>query len=150
MTTCHLSPFVDGVTELVATMFQSQCEVDAAVQEDAADVSGVIDLIGATAGRFALSFPRATATRMVAQLLSLDEVDVDDEILGDGVGELANIVAGAAKSRFPDDSSRFKLSLPSVVLSERHAPPLRDASGVLYRRVTTDFGEFSLRVWFDT
>lgn len=144
----HLAPFVEGVTELVSTMFQSPCHFTIPEEDATADVSGVIDLVGETNGRLALSFPRGTATRMVAHLLSLDETEVDDGILGDGVGELANIVAGVAKSRLASASSHFALSLPSIVLSESHRLPQFDVSGVLHRVVTTDLGEFSLRLWF--
>jgi chemotaxis protein CheX len=146
----YLAPFVEGVTELVSTMFQSPCHVAIPDCDATADVSGVIDLVGETHGRFALSFPRGTATRMVAQLLSLDETEVDDGILGDGVGELANIVAGVAKSRLASASSHFAISLPSIVLSESHRLPQFDVTGVLHRIVTTDLGEFSLRIWFPT
>jgi chemotaxis protein CheX len=144
----HLKPFVEGVQELVSSMLQCSCDVADPSDETNADFTGVICLEGATKGQVALSFSRATATRMVAQLLSMDEVEVDDDILGDGVGELANIVAGMAKGRFSDNIDHFTLSLPSVVVSEDHRLSLFTADGVIHRRVVTNLGDFSLRVWF--
>ncbi len=148
MTARHLKPFVEGVQELVSTMLQSSCDVADPPGDTNADVTGVICLNGETQGQVALSFSRATATRMVAQLLCLDEVEVDDGILGDGVGELANIVAGMAKGRFSDPQDHFTLSLPAVVVSEDHQLSLFNADGVIHRRVITSLGDFSLRVWF--
>lgn len=148
METEYLKPFVEGIQELVSTMLQSSCDVENAIQDARADVSGIISLNGVTEGQVALSFPRDTATRMVAQLLAVDEAEVDDTILGDGVGELANIVAGMAKGRLPNADNRVKLSLPSVVVAEKHELSLFNADGVIHLRMVTTYGEFSLRVWF--
>jgi len=146
METEYLKPFVDGVRELVSTMLQSTCDISVGEDSPSADVSGVISLSGETAVQLALSFPRETATKMVAQLLALEESEVDDAILGDGVGEMANIVAGMAKGRLPNNNERTQLSLPSVVVSQGHELSLFRATGVVHMRLTTDLGDFSLRV----
>jgi CheY-specific phosphatase CheX len=83
---------------------------------------------------------------MVAQLLAIGEEDVDDSILGDGVGELANIVAGMAKTRLTHGSELLQLSLPSVVVSTGHQLSLFRAEGVIHQRMTSELGDFSLRV----
>lgn len=147
METEYLKPFVEGVRELVSTMLQSSCDICDSDEASCADVSGVISLSGETAVQVALSFPRETATRMVAQLLAMEPGEVDDAILGDGVGEMANIVAGMAKGRLPHHKDeRTQLSLPSVVLADGHELSLFRATGVVHMRMTTDMGDFSLRV----
>lgn len=146
METEYLNPFVEGVRELVSTMLQSSCDICDSDDPLRADVSGVISLSGETAVQVALSFPRETATKMVAQLLAMEPAEVDDAILGDGVGEMANIVAGMAKGRLPNSSERTQLSLPSVVLAEGHELSLFRAVGVVHMRLTTDMGKFSLRI----
>jgi CheY-specific phosphatase CheX len=83
---------------------------------------------------------------MVAQLLAMDEAEVDDGILGDGVGEMANIVAGMAKSRLSTETQRLQLSLPSVVVSTDHDLSIFHTAGAAHLQLATDYGEFSLRV----
>jgi chemotaxis protein CheX len=147
METEYLKPFIDGVRELVSTMLQSSCELTAVDGVFCADVSGVVNLRGATQVQVALSFPRDTATRMVAQLLAVEPAEVDDAILGDGVGEMTNIVAGTAKSRISHLRGPIELSIPSVYVSAAHELSLFRADGVVHLRMTTDLGDFSLRVY---
>jgi CheY-specific phosphatase CheX len=66
--------------------------------------------------------------------------------LGDGVGEMTNIVAGMAKSRIPHNSGSLVLSIPSVVVSKGHALSLFEDDGVAHLRLTSEFGDFSLHV----
>jgi chemotaxis protein CheX len=146
METEYLRPFVDGVTELVSTMLQSHCCVAPSNEPLHADVSGIIHLQGNAPVKFALSFPRTTATKMVAQLLALDEAEVDDAILGDGIGEMANIVAGVAKSRLSNEDCPLRLSLPSVIVASGHVLPFVEQPEVAHLRLVSDLGEFSLRV----
>lgn len=128
-------------------MLQSSCDICDSDDALRADVSGVISLSGETAVQVALSFPRETATKMVAQLLAMEPCEVDDAILGDGVGEMANIVAGMAKGRLPHHhNERTQLSLPSVVLADGHELSLFRATGVVHMRMSTDMGKFSLRI----
>lgn len=150
MQTEYVRPFIDGVQELVSTMLQGSCHVTDSTQVVSTDISSIISLDGETSGRVALSFPRETAARMVAQLLDMDQAEVDDEILGDGVGELANIVAGVAKGRLSSTAGRTKLSLPSVVFADDHRLDPFRAAEVVHLRMLTNYGEFSLRVWFVT
>jgi chemotaxis protein CheX len=146
METQYLKPFVDGVTELLSTMLESSCDVTSIDSSLHADVSSTIRLDGVTSLQVALSFPRETATKMVAQLLALEPSDVDDGILGDGVGELTNIVAGLAKSRIPHDQGSLVLSLPSVVVSTDHELSLFRSDGAAHLRMSTLYGEFSMHV----
>ncbi|HEY5954994.1 MAG TPA: chemotaxis protein CheX [Polyangiaceae bacterium] len=147
METEYLRPFVEGAQEFVSLMLQSSCNVVEAPHHANVDVSGVITLDGAKVARLALSFSRDTAVRMVAQLLAVDECDVDDAILGDGVGELANIVAGAAKGRLANIDRQVRLSLPEVVIGAAHELTMSQAREAAHVRLATAYGEFSLRVW---
>jgi chemotaxis protein CheX len=147
METEYLKPFVEGAQEFVSLMLQSPCDVVEASNHPKVDVSGVITLDGTTAARLALSFSRDTAIRMVAQLLAVEECEVDDAILGDGVGELANIVAGAAKGRMASTNHQIRLSLPEVVMGAASELAMCQAREAAHVRLATAYGEFSLRVW---
>jgi chemotaxis protein CheX len=146
----YISPFIQGVEELVHTMLQTGCRVDASPSLEDTDVSGVISMAGEINAQLALSFPKRTARRMVAQMLAIDENEVDESILGDGVGEMANIVAGRAKARFGGGAQPLQLSLPSIIIGSHHDISFFRAHDVTILRVQTEMGNFSLRIWFST
>jgi chemotaxis protein CheX len=147
METEYLKPFVEGAQELLSTMLQSPCDVVESADAMSVDVSGLISLDGSSVATLALSFSRDTAVRLVAQLLAVEEAEVDDAILGDGVGELANIVAGAAKSRLSHGNGQVKLSLPEVLFGNEHQLPRSSVHDSTQVRFATNYGDFLLYVW---
>jgi len=82
------------------------------------DVSGIIGFSGSAFGSVALSFPKETAQKIVAAMLG-DE-DVTDEYIADGVGELANMVAGVAKTALAESGIRTFISIPRTVIGAGH------------------------------
>jgi chemotaxis protein CheX len=50
----------------------------------------------------------------------LGEEDVSNEFLADGVGELANMIAGAAKSVLAEKGIKTYISIPRVILGSNH------------------------------
>ena len=81
------------------------------------DVSGIIGLSGGARGAIAISFPKLVALRVVSAMVGTDLKVVGTE-LTDGIGELANIIAGNAKQ----DLVQYKLSisLPHVIIGKNH------------------------------
>jgi chemotaxis protein CheX len=92
-------------------------------------LSGSIGLTGrATAadiplrGNIALVFPNMDLAKVVFRSMMMmepgSEVNVDE--IKDAVGELANMVAGGAKSQLQDNGFDIGLGLPTVVVGENH------------------------------
>lgn len=81
------------------------------------EVSGIIGLSGEIAGMAVLSLSRSLALKAASTMLMSDAQEIDEEVI-DAVGELTNIVAGAAKS----DLGPYQLSigLPSVITGLNH------------------------------
>jgi chemotaxis protein CheX len=79
------------------------------------DVSGIIVLTGNATGAVVLSFPRLAAFKIVSRMLGTQVKIVGAELV-DGIGELANIVAGNAKQYL--DGYDLKISLPDVILGK--------------------------------
>lgn len=81
------------------------------------EVSGIIGLSGEIAGMAVLSLSRSLALKAASTMLMTDAQEIDEEVI-DAVGELTNIVAGAAKS----DLGPYQLSigLPSVITGPNH------------------------------
>ncbi len=86
------------------------------------DISGIIGLSGEAQGAIAISFPKIVALKVVSAMLGSSIKIIGPEIV-DGIGEIANIVAGRAKQGL----SQYKLtiSLPNVIVGQNHAisPP---------------------------
>jgi chemotaxis protein CheX len=79
-------------------------------------VTGVIGLSKGMTGSCALSFPMVLAQRLVGLLLGEPSAQVTPEMVSDGVGEIANMVAGSAKRQFISSGINFDISTPTVVM----------------------------------
>lgn len=116
----HVNPFIQATVQTFAAMVEMKVAPGRIRLKQPGsgsyDVSGVIGLSGGAKGSVSLSFPRATAQGVVASFLGDKQPTANQ--MSDAIGELANIVAGAAKR----DLSKFKLtiSLPTVILGSRH------------------------------
>jgi len=80
------------------------------------EVSGIIGLSGEKgSGTVVLSVAREVAVRATAVLLGADKESADEDVI-DAIGELTNMVAGAAKSEL--EFLALSLSLPMVVMGK--------------------------------
>jgi chemotaxis protein CheX len=76
------------------------------------EVSAIIGLAGDIQGAVVLSFKRETAIGIVSKLVGKQFNALTNEII-DGVGEMANIIAGNAKKDLSE--ARIEISLPGVI-----------------------------------
>ena len=148
----YINPFIESVYDLFSTMLSSKAtRGDVGVFRQGPnprDIMALIGLSGHARGMVALSFPSATAINMVNRLLDMDTKVIDDTV-SDGIAELVNIVAGAAKAKFPaDDGSPIDLSLPTVVRGNSYNVDYPSGTVWLEVPFDSDIGSFSLRVTF--
>jgi chemotaxis protein CheX len=81
------------------------------------DVSGVIGLSGEGKGMVVLNMSREVALGAAGKMLGETCTEVNADVT-DAVGELTNIVAGAAKAKL--ENLNMSISLPTVVKGESH------------------------------
>lgn len=144
----HLNPFIKSTIETFSTMVGMKAVAGRIRVKDrltlSYDVSGIVGLSGGAKGTVALSFPRASALAVVRAFIG--EKSVGTAKLVDAVGELTNIVTGAAKKDLA--AFKLKISLPTVVTGEGHSisGPVDSASML----VPFEFpgGKFDLAVCF--
>lgn len=116
----HVNPFIKATMDTFATMVDMKISASKVKLKEgsdiAYDVSGIIGLSGGAKGSVALSFPRMVALAIVRGFTG--EKVVTNTQMVDAIGELANIVAGAAKK----DLAQYKIaiSLPTVIMGEKH------------------------------
>jgi len=149
----YINPFIEAVNELFTTMLSSKAERgDVGVYFEAppsSDIVAIIELSGSTSGTVAISFPVATALGIVGRMLGSD-VRVVDETVRDGVAEVVNIVAGAAKGKLHQvNGNPVQLSLPTVVRGTDYQVAYPTRTAWLEVPFESDLGSFSLRVRFE-
>lgn len=139
-------PFTNGVERLLSAMLGVGCRlVSERHPPGAGSVSGIITLSGPASVEVVLAFPVETATHIVAEMIGLDVGEVDEDIITDGVGEVANIVVGNAKAELAATRYAFQMSLPRVVASP-DGDPVPERGEVTARHFDSDLGPFSMYV----
>jgi chemotaxis protein CheX len=117
-----VNPFLAATTDVFRTMLK--CEISRgqlAVKQNHTpeyEVSGLIGLTGKCQGMVVVSLGRETAIKAAAIMLGERPDGLNAQVV-DTVGEIANMIAGAAKSQL----SQYQLSigLPSVICGKNHS-----------------------------
>jgi chemotaxis protein CheX len=117
MKAAYINPFINAVINLFQTMVGLSLNVGAPeLKSDAKpnhDICGVIDVTGEVQGRVVVSMPETMATVLASELLE-EHIEQLDEDCIDAVGEIANMIAGNAKTDFPGGGNA--ISVPQVVI----------------------------------
>ena len=90
------------------------------VGEPKADISGSIGLAGKTSGVITITFLKETACKISSNMLD-DKFDEINDTVKDSIGEIANIIAGGAKSILAEQGLTYKIALPSVIVGDSHS-----------------------------
>lgn len=149
----YIKPFIDAVYELFTMMLECKIhkgELSLRKSENAShEITSLIGLSGTARGSVALSFPAKTAISIANRLLG-SEVTELDRTVSDAVSEMANIVAGSAKSKFfIGDGRPIDLSLPNVIIGKKYVISYPSMTTWLEVPFTSDLGPFSMRVTFE-
>jgi chemotaxis protein CheX len=97
-----------------------------------ADVVGIVGIAGVRVGYILFAVDRATAS-LVAKKLMMSE-SADDQSVRDSVGELANNIAGALKSKYSDQYGGVALGLP-LIMSGKVTPMESEPSDAAHLKV---------------
>ena len=121
MNASYINPFIKSIRNVFKTMLATEVTVGKphikADDTDRPDVSGVIGFSGDASGSVVLCFSSEAAVKVASTFAGMD-AGLDSEDFADAIGELANMVAGGAKSEFV--GLDITVSLPSVIIGERH------------------------------
>jgi chemotaxis protein CheX len=109
------------------------------------DIAAVVELLSAREGFLVLSFPKQTAAALAGRILAGVTKEVDEDLICDCMGEIANVVAGQAKALLADTPYRFTFSLPKVVVGGREFDP-KQGQDYLVVVFSSDLGEFAMQL----
>ncbi|MAT68370.1 MAG: chemotaxis protein CheX [Planctomycetaceae bacterium] len=143
----HINPFLRSLANTFTMMFD--CEVrrgPLGVTTGGSrkyPISGVIGLSGRAVGTVVINLSEEVALKAASALMLTELTEVDDDVI-DAVGELANIVAGAAKAEL--EEFELSVSLPNVVIGKGHEIRFPTNAKPICVPYDTDFGPLLLEV----
>jgi chemotaxis protein CheX len=111
------------------------------------DISGVIGLSGEAQGSISLSFPHDVAIKVISSMLGCTITDKSPE-LTDGIGEIANIIAGNAKRGLT--KYNLSISLPNVIIGKGHVIGGQSDCPTIIVPFSSNIGVFSMEVALKT
>lgn len=147
----HINPFLKSVTNTFATMLSAEATRGDLVLGDPKHrtfpISGIIGLSGKASGMVVINLSTEVALRAASVMLMEEQTEVNDDVL-DAVGEIANIIAGQAKTEL--EQYDLSVSLPNVITGDGHEIRFPSSTPPLAVPFATDFGPLRLEVGFET
>ena len=117
----YINPFIASVRNAFQTMLSSDAQRGAPYLRTTAEsdfcVSGVIGLSGDAVGTVVSNMSKEVALEIASVLLMDQFTELTADVV-DAVGELTNVIAGAAKSKL--EEFHLGVSLPNVVTGNAH------------------------------
>jgi chemotaxis protein CheX len=145
-----LAPFVFAVKDVLKSMAGWDCTVDRLrLKQTPApeyDYSGIISFSGTILGTVVVSFTRDVATKLVAAFVGCD-LAPDSADFADAIGELANLIVGAAKTGMGVNAT---ISVPSVIMGRGHIVARPSDVPCVVVPCKTQAGEFTLEISIKT
>ncbi len=117
----YINPFMSSLSNAFETMLS--CPVHRgklafkSAETPVFEVSGVIGLSGSAVGTVVLSLSREVAIKAAGAMLMIEATELNSDVV-DAVGELTNMVAGAAKAQL--EELKLSISLPNVIIGIGH------------------------------
>ena len=144
----YINPFISSLSTAFQTMLGCQVERGAlTLKSDSIplyDFSGVIGLSGKAVGTVVVSLSRNVALNATSAMLLTDVAQITENEVIDAVGELANMVAGAAKARL--EQFELSVSLPSVITGKSHSVRFPSNVTPICVPFQTEWGPLTLEV----
>jgi chemotaxis protein CheX len=142
----YIHPFIDALKKLFETMIEVPYRLGKPSVKNGTvpeyEISGIIGLSGTVTGCVVINLSKEIALQMVSALIG-DEVKELDGDCTDAIGEIANMIAGNAKTNFP--SSGTTISVPSVIVGQ-HKVSYPSGLPIICIPCVTDKGELIVEV----
>lgn len=119
-----INPFLEGTVSVIKTMaFLDPIPGKPFLKKDnlaRGDISGIIGMTGKVKGSLALSFSEACILKVVSNMLGEEINSINGEIK-DAVGEITNMVSGAARKKLEAIGFVITAAIPTVVSGKDHS-----------------------------
>ena len=142
----YINPFVTAVKKLFNTMIEVPFKLGKPSLKKGNvpeyEISGIIGLSGTVTGCVVINLSQNIALQLVSALVCDEVTELDDDCT-DAIGEIANIIAGNAKTDFPSEGTT--ISVPSVVIG-KHKVSYPSGLPIIAIPIITDKGEMVIEV----
>ena len=142
----YINPFVTAVKKLFNTMIDVPFKLGTPSLKKGNvpeyEISGIIGLSGTVSGCAVINLSTQIALQLVSALIGDEVTELDDDCT-DAIGEIANIIAGNAKTDFPSEGT--SISVPSVVVG-KHKVSYPSGLPIIAIPCITDKGELVIEV----
>jgi chemotaxis protein CheX len=149
-----LESFITATTVALAEMASTEVavrEVHRGTLDDSlGDISAVVAITSVSEATLVLSFPRATAAAIAERVLADVQDERNDSLVGDCIGEIANVIAGQAKTMLAGTPHQLTFSLPRVVIGNLPESRTEPSQRCLIVALGSDLGDFTLRLALKT
>jgi CheY-specific phosphatase CheX len=145
-----LEPFISAVCVTLREMMGIEAAAltshRTGVCQTSDDVSAVLPFTVPMSGALVLSFPGPTAAALAHRMLAEVTPTVDDEMIRDCVGEIANVSGGQAKALLHGSRYQFAFSTPKIVAGAGQEVLPGQSLDCLVVGFGSEVGEFTMRV----
>jgi chemotaxis protein CheX len=142
----YINPFVNAVKKLFNTMIDVPFKLGKPSLKKGNipeyEISGIIGLSGTVSGCVVINLSKDIALQLVSALIGDEITELDDDCT-DAIGEIANLIAGNAKTDFP--SAGTSISVPSVVIGQ-HKVSYPSGLPIICIPCLTDKGQLVIEV----
>jgi len=139
-------PFVRSTMNVFTTMVKVTPEIGKPHMKEKVettfDVSGIIGFSGDIVGSVVVSYQLETARSLINALVGM-EIDPKSSDFADGIGELANMIAGNAKK---DLGVVANIAVPTVIIGRGHIIGRLSDVPCIVIPCRTSVGEFTVEV----
>ncbi len=146
-----INPFIHSLHKTFSTMLNCSVQRGQLSLKSSAktshEISGVIGLTGRAVGAVVLTLSKPVALKAASAMLLCDFSEINEDVI-DAVGELANMVAGAAKAELEEYS--LVVSLPNVVTGKDHEIHFPSNVTPICIPFSSDWGPLALEVGLAT
>jgi len=140
-----INPFLEATIDVLKTMaFVEPIPGKPYLKKDdlaKGDISGIIGFTGEATGSMALSFSEGCILKIVANMLGEDIKEINGDIK-DAVGEITNMVSGAARQKLESLGLSISAAIPTVISGKGHSVSHITSGPSIIIPFETDQGSF--------
>ena len=142
----YIQPFVAAAKRVFETMIEVPLSLGKPSlkrgNEVPYEISGIIGLSGNVSGCVVISLSREVAFQLVSALVGEPVTEMNEDCT-DAIGEIANMIAGNAKTDFPGTGNA--ISVPSVVIG-KHKVSYPSGIPIIFIPCRTTQGEMIIEI----
>jgi len=111
------------------------------------DITGFVGFSGGAKGSVLITLSKDMALATVGGMLGVEFQEIDSDV-GDGIGELINMVAGGAKTKLQERGIDFELSIANTVMGSDYQVTIPPGTNGIRLNFNSSAGKFFMEIFF--